>query len=163
MLTRRDFLQVAAATAGMGLLNRTWASTSNRIRFEELTAFDPVGQVTLLNFTDIHAQLMPLYYREPSSNLGVGDMHGLPPHITGSALLQHFGLKAGSSQAHAFTHGDFERLARSYGRVGGIAHMATLIKQSAPIALIGPCWWIAATPGRAPTPRCKPTVWTWWK
>lgn len=128
MLTRRDFLQVAAATAGMGLLKGAWASTSNRLRFEDLTAFEPVGQVTLLNFTDIHAQLMPLYYREPSSNLGVGHLHGLPPHITGKELLRYFGLKSGTAEAYAFTHDDFERLARAYGRVGGVAHLATLIK-----------------------------------
>ncbi len=128
MLTRRDFLQVAAAAAGMGLLPAARAARAPGIRFEELTAFDAVGQVTLLNFTDIHAQLQPLYYREPSSNLGMGEMRGLPPHITGKALLAKYGLKAGSPEAYAFTHTDFERLARDYGRVGGVAQLATLIR-----------------------------------
>ncbi|GAB4347055.1 MAG: thiosulfohydrolase SoxB [Gammaproteobacteria bacterium] len=127
MLTRRDFLQVAAAAAGMGLLPGRGFAAGNPLRLEDLTAFEAKGQVTLLNFTDIHAQLMPLYYREPSINLGVGSMRGQLPHLTGKALLAHYGLAAGSAEAHAFTSEDFVALARRYGRVGGLAHMATII------------------------------------
>ncbi|MDH5188378.1 MAG: thiosulfohydrolase SoxB, partial [Rhodospirillaceae bacterium] len=95
---------------------------------EKLLEFDSVGQVTLLNFTDIHAQLMPLYFREPSVNLGVGEVHGLPPHLTGEAFLKNFGLKAGTPEAYAFSSVDFSMLGKEYGRIGGLAHMATLIK-----------------------------------
>jgi len=130
MLTRRDFLQVTAATAallGSGT-NIARAAASQSITQDELLKFDSVGQVTLLNFTDIHAQLMPTYFREPSVNLGVGEVHGLPPHLTGEAFLKHFGLMAGTPDAYAFSSVDFSKLAGEYGRIGGLAHMATLIK-----------------------------------
>ena len=130
MLDRRQFLQVAAAAAALtgvpGLSARSLARQS--IKQRDLLAFEPVGQVTLLNFTDCHAQLVPLYFREPSVNLGVGDVYGLPPHITGKDLLTKFGLKAGSPEAYAFSSVDFANLAKTYGRVGGLDRLATLIK-----------------------------------
>lgn len=130
MLTRRDFMQVTAATAAMmgPGANIARAAASQAISQDELLKFDTKGQVTLLNFTDIHAQLMPVNFREPSQNMGVGQVHGLPPHITGEAFLKHFGLKAGSPEAYAFSSHDFSHLASQYGRIGGLAHMATLIK-----------------------------------
>ncbi len=127
MLTRRDFLQVAAASAAAGMLPSAGARAAAP-SLDALLSFPAKGQVTLLNFTDIHAQLVPLYYREPAINLGVGAVLGKPPHITGKALLAHFGLRAGSPEAYAFSSEDFTRLAGSYGRVGGVAHLATLVK-----------------------------------
>ncbi|MCR4378155.1 MAG: thiosulfohydrolase SoxB [Rhodospirillales bacterium] len=130
MLTRRDFLQVTAATAalmGPGA-NIARAASAQAITQDELLKFETKGQVTLLNFTDIHAQLMPLYFREPSVNIGVGGVNGLPPHLTGMDFLKNFGLKAGTREAYAFTSQDFGQLAAQYGRIGGLAHMATLIK-----------------------------------
>ena len=107
MLTRRDFLQVTAATAAlMGGTPFSKAAAQQKITQQKLLEFSPVGQVTLLNFTDCHAQLMPLYFREPSMNFGVGDVHGLPPHITGKEFLKRFDLKAGSPEAYAFTSTD---------------------------------------------------------
>lgn len=130
MMNRRDFLQVTAATAAMmggsSVVGR--AAASQAITQADLVQFDPVGQVTLLNFTDIHAQLMPVYFREPSINLGVGEAHGLPPHLTGKVMLDHFDLKSGTPEAHAFSHEDFTALAGEYGRIGGIDRMATLVK-----------------------------------
>lgn len=130
MLTRRDFLQVAAAAgivAGAGApLGRLAAQ--QRLTQADLLRFEPVGQITLLNFTDLHAQLVPVYFREPSWNLGVGAAKGLVPHLTGKELLQYYGLRAGTPEAYAFTYEDFTALARTYGRVGGLAHLATLIK-----------------------------------
>ncbi len=128
MLTRRDFLQVMAATACAGLAGSGNAYARSGIRQQDLLNFDSTGQVTLLNLTDIHAQLLPLHYREPSVNLGVGEVRGLPPHLTGEALLSHFGLYPGTLDAYMFTGLDFQRLAGEYGRIGGLAHMATLIK-----------------------------------
>ena len=129
MLTRRDFLQVTAATAAlMGTgVNLARAASHQSITQDDLLKFDSVGQVTLLNFTDIHAQLVPLYFREPSVNLGVGEVHGLPPHLTGEAFLKKFGLQAGTPDAYAFSSVDYAHLAQDYGRIGGLAHMATLI------------------------------------
>jgi len=130
MLDRRQFLQVAAATAVMtgapGALSR--AAAQQTITQDELLEFDPVGQVTLLNFTDCHAQLAPLYFREPSVNLGVGDVKGLVPHITGKDFLKHYGLRASSPAAYALSSDDFSALAKTYGRVGGLDRMATLVK-----------------------------------
>lgn len=129
MLTRRDFLQVAAATAVLAQgapLARAAARQS--ITQDGLLAMKPVGQVTLLNFTDIHAQLMPLYFREPSVNLGVGAARGLVPHLTGKDFLRAHGLKPGTPEAYALTADDFSALARAYGRVGGLDRMATLVK-----------------------------------
>ncbi len=130
MLTRRDFMQVTAATAAMmaPLGGITAAAAARKITQDEILKFKPLGQVTLLNFTDCHAQLVPLYFREPSVNIGVGAVNGLTPHLTGKDFLKNFGLTPGSSDAYAFSSDDFTRLAREYGRVGGMAHMATLIK-----------------------------------
>ncbi|HSV29443.1 MAG TPA: thiosulfohydrolase SoxB, partial [Candidatus Omnitrophota bacterium] len=129
MLTRRDFLQVAAATAvltsGSGLAR---AAATQKITQDALLAFKPVGQVTLLNFTDIHAQLMPLYFREPSVNLGVGANKGVVPHITGKDLLKKYGINPGTPEAYALTFEDFAALSKTYGRVGGLDRMATLVK-----------------------------------
>ena len=107
---------------------RTRALARQTIDQQDLLAFEPVGQVTLLNFVDCHAQLVPLYFREPSFNLGIGNVHGLPPHITGKEMMTKFGLKASSPEAYAFTSADFVNLARTYGRVGGLDRMATLVK-----------------------------------
>ncbi len=128
MIDRRQFLQVTAAVAAMTAGGARLSPASSQFSQDDLLDFDPVGQVTLLNFTDCHAQLVPMYYREPSINIGIGDVNGLPPHITGKDLLKHFGLKAGSPEAYAFTSTDFVKLASTYGRVGGLDRMATLVK-----------------------------------
>ncbi len=131
MLSRRDFMQMALAAAAFtgpaaGLLGR--AAAAQTLTQETLLDLQPLGNVTLLNFTDIHAQLMPLYFREPSVNLGAGAAEGLPPHITGRAFLDRFGIQGGSPDAYALTSVDFVQLAQDYGRVGGIDRMATLIR-----------------------------------
>lgn len=131
MLDRRQFLQVAAATAAItgvsgGLSPRALAH--QKITQKDLLKFQSVGQVTLLNFTDCHAQLVPLYFREPSINIGVGDVYGLAPHLTGKELLKRFGLQAGTPEAYAFSSDDYVNLANTYGRIGGMDRMATLIR-----------------------------------
>ena len=128
MLTRRDFLQVTAATAALLAQPGNLAAASKKLSQDALLEFDTLGQVTLLNFTDCHAQLTPLYFREPSVNLGVGAATGLPPHLTGKEILKHFGLAAGTPAAHAFSAAEFTGLARQYGRIGGMDRMATLVK-----------------------------------
>jgi len=123
-MNRREFLQLlsVAAAGGMPLA----AAHGQAQRFYDVPRF---GNVHFLHFTDCHAQLRPVYFREPNVNLGVADMGGRPPHLVGEALLKHFGVKPGSPEAHAFTYLDFEKAARTYGRVGGFAHLATLVKQ----------------------------------
>jgi len=130
VLDRREFFQVAAATAVLtgtpGLLQS--AAARQTLTQKELLKFEPLGQVTLLNFTDCHAQLVPLYFREPSVNLGVGKAHGMPPHVTGKDFIKRFGLKTASAEAYAMSSADFTSLAKTYGRVGGLDRMATLVK-----------------------------------
>jgi len=87
------------------------------------------GNVHFLHFTDCHAQLEPILFREPSVNLGVGPARGQPPHLVGEHLLRHFGIKPQTREAHAFTYLDFTAAARTYGKVGGFAHLATLVRQ----------------------------------
>jgi S-sulfosulfanyl-L-cysteine sulfohydrolase len=128
-LTRRETLQAGAATAALALFGLPREGLAQgRLTQDDLLRFDAVGQITLLHFTDIHAQLMPLYFREPSVNIGVGESAGLLPHLVGKNLLDAAGLRAGSPDAYAFAHSDFERLARSFGRIGGLDRMATLVK-----------------------------------
>jgi len=132
MLTRRSFLQVVAATAvitGLGTgpgLRRAAAQAA--IRQEDLLRFSSKGQLTILHMADTHAQLKPLYYREPSVNLGVGDARGRLPHITGTDLLNALQIPEASAEAYMLSCDDYEAMAKTYGRVGGLDRMATLIK-----------------------------------
>ncbi len=127
---------LAAASAAGLALDAPAAATRNADAFYRLPRF---GNVHLLHFTDCHAQLLPTYYREPGVNLGVGEAAGRPPHLVGEALLRRFGIKRGSREAHAFTSLDFVHAARTYGKVGGFAQLATLIaslKADRPGALV---------------------------
>lgn len=118
---------------------------------DQLYDIPAFGNVSLLHFTDCHAQLLPIYYREPSINLGVGGAEGKVPHLVGVPLLNAFGIQPGSRQAYAFSHLDFYAAARAYGKVGGFAHLATLVKRlkaSRPNALLldgGDSWQGSAT------------------
>src|SRR5947208_14289848 len=92
MRARREFIQVAAATAAIAPNISTRALAQQRLTQAELLAFEPLGNVTLLHVADVHGQLMPVYFREPSVNIGVGEARGLPPHITGKDYLTRFGI-----------------------------------------------------------------------
>jgi len=127
-LNRRDFLEAlaCAAASGLRLDDARAADGADPEALYDLPAF---GNVGLLHFTDCHAQLLPVHFREPSVNLGVGGARGKPPHLVGEALLRHFGIRPGTRDAHAFTYLDFERAARAYGALGGFAHLATLVRR----------------------------------
>ena len=130
MISRRDFVQAAVATAvltGAGT-SLARASATQAITQADLLRFEPLGQVTLLHFTDLHAQIRPIYFREPAVNIGVGEDTGLPPHLTGSSFLKAFGIAPETRDAYALSSNDFTALARAYGRLGGLDRMATLIK-----------------------------------
>ena len=126
-LGRRELLQVAGATAALAVSNPALAQGKAPTQ-DDLLRFKPLGQLTILNFTDLHAQLVPLYFREPSVNVGVGADKGLPPHLVGEKLLAGFKLGRGSAEAYALASTDFESLARTYGRIGGLDRMGTLIE-----------------------------------
>jgi len=121
-LSRREFLQILAAAGAAGLL----PGTARAADPYDLPAF---GNVGLLHYTDCHAQLLPIHFREPSINLGVGSMRGRVPHLVGTRLLEAYGIAPGSAAAHAFTYLDFTEAAQRYGKVGGFAHLATLVKR----------------------------------
>lgn len=129
-LSRRDFLQMlaVASAAGMALDHRDALAAAPGAG-ERLYDVPTFGNVSFLHFTDCHAQLTPVHFREPSVNLGVADARGKAPHLVGEALLKHFKIRPGTAQAHAFTHLDFSQAAKTYGKVGGFAHLATLVKQ----------------------------------
>lgn len=95
---------------------------------EQLYDIPAFGNVSLLHITDCHAQLLPIYYREPSINLGVGNTKGKVPHLVGRPLLDAYGIQPGSRQAYAFSHLHFDAAARAYGKVGGFAYLASLVK-----------------------------------
>lgn len=147
MMDRREFLQVLATASAAGLPLQAYASSGAATMYE----VPRFGNVSLLHFTDCHAQLLPIYFREPSVNLGVAGARGRPPHLVGEHLLKAFGVQPGTPEAHAFTFLDFEAAARTYGKVGGFAHLATLVRQlkaSRPGALLldgGDTWQGSAT------------------
>jgi sulfur-oxidizing protein SoxB len=127
-VNRREFLRLLAiaAAGGLALERRAALAAESDAGLYDLPAF---GNVGLLHITDVHAQLNPTHFREPIVNLGVGGALGKPPHLVGEALLEHFGIAPGTAQAHAFTYLDFAQAARTYGKVGGFAHLATLVKR----------------------------------
>ena len=127
-VTRRDLLKVAGVAAAMGLSPRALVEADEAP--ERLLGFESLGNVTLLHLTDTHAMLQPVYYREPDTLLGVGDERGKPPYLTGAALLAHYHIPPGGAAAYALTAVDFTALAARYGRLGGYAHLATLIKRA---------------------------------
>jgi sulfur-oxidizing protein SoxB len=131
MITRREMLQVGAATAALAVGNGdlTRAFAQQRLTQDELLKFDSLGNVTLLHITDIHGQLMPVHFREPSVNLGVGEARGQPPHLTGPDFLTRFGIPEKSAAAYAMTSEDFGALAKSYGKIGGLDRLATVVKK----------------------------------
>jgi S-sulfosulfanyl-L-cysteine sulfohydrolase len=149
-MNRREFLQVlaAASAAGFALNSREALAQAAADAVYDLPRF---GNVHLLHFTDCHAQLLPSYFREPNVNLGLGSAAGRPPHLVGDALLKHFGIAPGSRDAYAFSYLDFAEAAKTYGKIGGFAHLATLLKRlkaSRPGALLldgGDTWQGSAT------------------
>ncbi len=131
MISRRDFLQVSMAASAVygasGFGNWGRLAAQQRLTQDELLQFDAFGNVTLIHVTDIHAQLKPIYFREPEINLGVGDAFGHVPHITGADFRKLYGVADGSPSHYALTYNDFTSLAQTYGRVGGLDRVATVI------------------------------------
>ena len=150
-LSKRDFLQVMASASAAGMALGRYADADAAEAEQGLYDVAPFGNVSLLHMTDCHAQLKPIYFREPSVNLGLGSMQGQLPHLVGEHLLKAAGVRPGSPMAHAYTYLDFDKAARRYGKVGGFAHLATLVKRlkaSRPGALLldgGDTWQGSAT------------------
>ena len=132
MFSRRDFLQVGMATSAIygasGFGSFSKLSAQQKLSQDDLLRFDTYGNVSLIHITDIHAQLKPIYFREPEINLGVGSALGQVPHITGANFRKMYGIDDGSPSHYALTHNDFSALASEYGRVGGLDRVATVVK-----------------------------------
>ena len=149
-LNRREFLQALAiaSAGGMSLQSNFASAQTTAQKFYDLPKF---GNVHFLHFTDCHAQLLPIYFREPNVNLGISAQEGKTPHLVGEYFLRANGIKPGTRDAHAFTYLDYVAAAQNYGKMGGFAHMASLIKQikaSRPGAMLldgGDTWQGSAT------------------
>src|SRR5580700_11709683 len=122
-IRRRDFLKITGVAALAGTTPRLARGADTGVY--DLERF---GNARILHMTDTHAQLLPVYCREPSVNLGLGAMQGRPPHLVGRAFLDRFGIKADSADAYAFSCLDFEKSAARFGKLGGFAHLKTLVE-----------------------------------
>jgi len=131
MISRRDFLQVGMAASalvgGSGFGNWARLAAQQRLTQDQLLQFDTFGNVSLIHITDIHAQLKPIYFREPSVNIGVGGNKGAVPHVTGADFRRLYGIEDGSPSHYALSSGDFSALAQGYGKVGGMDRVATVV------------------------------------
>ena len=132
MISRRHFLQASVAASALygisGFGNWSRLAAQQRLTQDDLLRFDSFGNVSLIHITDIHAQLKPIWFREPEFNFGVGEVRGLPPHIVGADLIRQFNLTPGSAEAYALTYEDFTALGRTYGKMGGMDRVATVVK-----------------------------------
>ncbi len=136
-ISRREFIQIMGMAAAAGMLPGCDTKTSGpggvtttaKADRKDAYAIPKFGNVTLMHMTDCHAQLLPIYFREPSVNLGIGEARGRPPHIVGEAFLKYYGIQPNTPEAYAFTYLNFVEAAKTYGKVGGFAHLRTLVKR----------------------------------
>lgn len=132
MISRREFLQASVAASALygasGVGNWSRLAAQQVLTQDQLLQFDAFGNVTLIHITDIHAQLKPIWFREPEINIGVGAVKGIPPHITGMDFIKEFNLQPGSPEAYALTYEDFVALGKTYGKMGGMDRVATVVK-----------------------------------
>jgi sulfur-oxidizing protein SoxB len=126
-LSRREFIRLLGLGAAAGIMPVSGFAAMRKP--SDLYEIPKYGNVRLMHITDTHAQLNPIYFREPNVNLGVGGAYGKAPHLVGDKLLKHFGIEPGGIEAHAFSYLNFDKAAQEYGKVGGFAHLATLVKR----------------------------------
>ncbi|MEE3071361.1 MAG: twin-arginine translocation signal domain-containing protein, partial [Pseudomonadota bacterium] len=131
MISRRDFLQASMAASALigasGFGNWSRLAAQQALTQDQLLQFDTFGNISLIHVTDIHAQLKPIYFREPSINIGVGDVAGVVPHVTGADFRKLYGIDDGSASAYALSYDDFAALGQTYGKMGGLDRVATVI------------------------------------
>jgi S-sulfosulfanyl-L-cysteine sulfohydrolase len=130
-MSRREFMQMlaVASASGFALNSKSALSANNTTSTDSFYDLPAYGNVSIMHMTDCHAQLKPIYFREPDVNIGLGSMKGNAPHLVGEELLKHFNVRPNTMESHAFTYIDFEKAAKRFGKVGGFAHLATLVKQ----------------------------------
>ncbi|MBL1276558.1 MAG: thiosulfohydrolase SoxB [Ectothiorhodospiraceae bacterium] len=127
-ISRREFLQMLAVASAAGIQLPGQAATRKSVSEEKLYDLPAFGNVSLLHFTDCHAQLMPVWFREPNINIGIAGMKANAPHLVGNHFLTRYGINPNSPQAHAFTYLNFVEASKKFGKIGGFSHLATLIK-----------------------------------
>ncbi|VAX03659.1 Sulfur oxidation protein SoxB [hydrothermal vent metagenome] len=127
-ISRREFLQMLAVASAAGVALPGQAASKGGIVPNQMYELPAFGNVSFLHFTDCHAQLMPIWFREPNINIGVSNMKGNPPHLVGKHFLKHYGIAPNTPEANAFTYLNFVEASKQYGKVGGFAHLATLVK-----------------------------------
>ena len=168
MMDRREFLTIMGAASAAGL-TPAFATAGSK---DDIYSAPPFGNARLLHFTDCHAQLEPVYFREPNVNIGIGAASGRPPHLVGAHLLDYAGINAGTTKAHAFTYLDFAKAAETYGKVGGFAHLtkaalsqskheSTVSVPKLPMVIL--YFSMVEIPGRARQPPYGHAARTWWK
>ena len=131
-IDRRKFLQLIGLGAlATGAISLPWLMQSAQANTSAADFYKvPMqGNARILHITDVHGQLMPVYFREPNVNLGVGPAYGRAPHLVGKKLLEAMGMTEDSIEAYAYTYLNFEENAKKYGRMGGFAHIKTLLEQ----------------------------------
>ena len=133
-LNRREFLHVMSMAAAAGMLPGTAKAMSSgpdnkkgAAASMDMYNLPMKGKARILHLTDTHAQLNPIYFREPNVNLGTGPAYGKLPHVVGNKLLKELGIEANTPLAHAFTYINFQDASEQYGKVGGFAHVKTLL------------------------------------
>ena len=124
-MDRRDFLWMLGSASAAGI----FAGCNSRGLRSNPYEMDSFGNARILHFTDCHAQLMPVYFREPNVNVGVASAKGRPPHLVGQHLLSYLQESVTEREAHAFTYLDFQAAAEQFGKIGGFAHLKTLVDQ----------------------------------
>ncbi|MCL1627994.1 thiosulfohydrolase SoxB [Roseibaca sp. V10] len=132
MISRREFLQASVAASALygisGYGNWGKLAAQQTLTQDDLLKFDTFGNLSIIHITDIHAHLKPIWFREPELNVGVGDVKGKPPHVVGKDFIEMFNLKPGSPEAYALTYEDFVALGKTYGQMGGMDRVATVVK-----------------------------------
>src|SRR5258707_15722519 len=127
MTTRREFLEIAAATAAIVPGGWPRAFAQQQLSEADLLRFDGLGNVTLVHIADLHAQLVPVYFREAAVNIGVGEGRGQAPHVTGAALVGRYGIPPASPAAYGLSFGCFTAPAKAYGRMGGVRRSRAVV------------------------------------
>ncbi|MEA3513550.1 MAG: thiosulfohydrolase SoxB [Campylobacterota bacterium] len=126
-LGRREFVYMMAMLGAAPVFANSHIRMSDSKRAEDYYKLKPFGNVRLMHMTDSHAQLLPVYFREPSVNMGFHENFGKVPHIVGDKLLSHYGIKDDKRLEYAFSCVNFEKNAEHMGRVGGFAQIKTVV------------------------------------
>ncbi|NEV62934.1 thiosulfohydrolase SoxB [Thiorhodococcus minor] len=124
-LSRREFIRLMSLAGAAGMLPMSARAAQKKP--SDLYEIPKFGNLRLLHITDTHAQLNPIYFREPNVNIGIGPAMGKPPHLVGEHLLKYFDIPPGGIESHAFTYLDYVAGAETFGSVGGFAHLKTLV------------------------------------